>query len=497
MNDKTVSYYPVLIRKKDETFDLIWAPIDLPEIYSEDIDKNYMNNLSFDQFRESILSSINTNYEKITGVKRKFDENTEDKMALLKAKLYASLGKTDPQSVKKDTQISDGKIENENENEINKSLSSIYEYIDVKSTDESGENNKSTEAKSFQSQPPPPPPIQTVQYVEKNPVVNTQNFNGYINQNRATLSPYGGMYGYFGISPTNGYMENNGSYSPRNISPLLFGYGTPMNTHMNAFMNNSMNGAINTHVNSGVNSNMNTHVNSGVNSNMNTHVNSGVNSGMNNNDVNFPKNKRKLDDKMFAHVDFRNTVLDIINDTKNNNNFLYETLNRVGDMDRIIDDLVKMKKIHTVVKETNNIIDPRYEIFSIKHEWILIKYPYNVKNINKDNEYFLKNVISYGQKYIVFIKNMFKWINFCLDNNIPKMEQHKHLSKYLMIKNFRTFFKTDDESYDIWNKYGYEPPFVYLNRKLVKHEVIYRWQIKDIGYDITYIDLKREHKNKN
>ncbi len=457
MNTESVSYYPVLIRKKDETFDLIWAPIHLPEIYSKDIDKNYMNNLSFDEFRESILFSINANYEKITGVKRKFDENTEDKMALLKAKLYASLGKTIPQSVKIDTQISDGKIENENE--IDKSLTSIYEFIDVKSTDECGENNESIEVKS---QHPSPLPTQTINYVEKKPVINTSNFNGYINQNEVTLSPYSGMYGYFGISPTNGYMENNGSYSSGNISPLLFGYNTPMNNSINAFMNGT--------------------VNTPVNSDMNTH--------MNNNDLNFPKNKRKLDDKMFAHVDFRNTVLDIIDDTKNDNIFLYETLNRVRDMDRIIDDLVKMKKLHNVVKETNNIIDPRYEIFSIKHEWILIKYPYNVKNMNKDNEYFLKSVINYGQKYVVFIKNMCKWIDFCLDNNIPKMEQYKYLSKYLMIKNFRAFFKTDDEAYYHWNKYGYEPPFVYLNRKLVKHEVIYRWQIKDIGYDITYIDLK-------
>jgi hypothetical protein len=136
----------------------------------------------------------------------------------------------------------------------------------------------------------------------------------------------------------------------------------------------------------------------------------------------------------------------------------------------------------------NYIIHPKYEIFLMNDVWILVKYPYNVKQYKESDKYFIDNVIEYGKKKCSFLLNMYKWINFCVDNKIPKMQQNKYLKDYLDINIYLSFFYIDDIAFNYWDKYGYLAPLLHLNKKLDNIKVVFNKYIKKVGNNIVYIE---------
>lgn len=212
------------------------------------------------------------------------------------------------------------------------------------------------------------------------------------------------------------------------------------------------------------------------------------------NNVNTIETNKHNEEIIYLENEFRDiilgVILDINDDTNKYKNFFYLILNNDNYINDIIIKLNKNGLVYDLMNRLNFIIDSKYEIFLMNNVWILIKYPYNIKQYNQSDKYLIDNIIEYGKKKCIFIRYMYKWINFCLDNNIPKMEQYNHLKYYLDINVYLSFFYVDNIAFDYWNKYGYQPPLLYLNIKLDNIKIVFNKSIKNNGDIIVYIENK-------
>ncbi len=199
-------------------------------------------------------------------------------------------------------------------------------------------------------------------------------------------------------------------------------------------------------------------------------------------------NKNTGHNMNFEKNDLKYIIDKIIESTKDEDDFLYEILND-KEINEIVSFLRSNGKLKNIIDDLNSIIDPRYNIKVIREKIILTKYSYDVKNITNDNKKFVNEIIHWGEKYVVFVMKIWAWINHCIDNNIPSAFHHKHLQKFMMVQNFTEYFKTDDESYVHWRKYGYDPPIVFINRKFKNNLSINEFKINDV--DAIFIEFKK------